>query len=245
MIGRVCWRFSDVESTQDIAFLLAEQGAAHGTVVRADHQSAGRGRQGRTWESVRGTALMFSIILRPELQPHELGAISILTADALADAIGKITSDPIQIKWPNDVLVNGGKVSGILLQNRVGTKPVVVMGIGVNVSSVPDAPGATCLKAHAAEPIDNEVLFAGLLSHLDRTWTTFRPEIDDATNARLESRLWQHGSMVSIIDGEREVQGRILGLARNGGLRMSVDGTERVVVAGEIVRGPRPIAGRK
>lgn len=243
MIGKTCWRFAEVDSTQKIAFRLAELGADHGTVVRADYQSAGRGRQGKVWEASRDSSLMFSILLRPNLPLHELGGISILVADTLADVVADLVSAPVQIKWPNDVLIDGLKTSGILLQTRSGSDPVAVIGIGINIDSPADSmsQSATCLNRHARHPIDVDALFTSLLGRMNMMWETFQPTFSESEIEKLESRLWQHGKMVSIIDADRALQGRILGLAKNGGLRLSVEGSERVVVAGEIVRGPRPV----
>ena len=245
MIGRVRWRLSEVDSTQDIAFRLAELGSPHGTVVRADYQSAGRGRQGRVWESPRGSALMFSVILRPSSSLYDLASISILVADVLADSLAEIVTAPVQIKWPNDVLIKGEKTSGILLQTRSGPEPVAVLGMGVNIDfpsgSLP--PGSTCLSQHADHPIDADALLSSVLARMNSLWDSFQPELTGAQIEGLESRLWQLGQDVSIIDSNREIQGRILGVAKNGGLRLSVEGSERVVVAGEISRGPRPIGG--
>lgn len=243
MIGRVCWRFAEVESTQNVAFQLAELGADHGTLVRADFQSAGRGRQGRIWESARGSALMFSVILRPTVPLHQLGVISILVVDALVDALAGVIDSPIQIKWPNDVLIAGKKTSGILLQTRSSPEPVAVLGIGINIDdsagSLPS--GSTSLNQHAGQPIGSDELLTAITRQLNKMWNSFQPKLTQEQVDELESRLWQKGEMVSILDADRDVHGRILGLAKNGGLRLSVEGSERVVVAGEILRGPRSI----
>lgn len=242
MIGRTRWRFSETDSTQNVAFRLAELGADHGTMVRADYQSAGRGRHGRPWTAEAGSSLMFSLLLRPKRPLHELGSISILVAEVLADAFAERVPDPVRIKWPNDVLIGDRKASGILLQTRSGKHPVAVLGIGINVNcpteSLPET--GTSLGFHASEPVDADQLLERVLEGLNHLWTHFQPEIDTEHLARIESRLWQLGQEVSIIDADREVQGRILGLAKNGGLRLSVGGSERVIVAGEITRGPRP-----
>lgn len=243
MIGRTRWRFAHVDSTQNVALQLAERGADHGTVVRADYQSAGRGRQGRSWEATPGSSLMFSVILRSSRRLHELGSISILVAEALADSLRELTSDPVQIKWPNDVMIAGRKVSGILLQTRSAPFPVAVLGIGINVdtpqSALPDT--ATSLIRHVSGAIDSDLLLDSILARLNTMWTNWQPELDAASIARLESRLWHIGDDVSILDADRELRGRLLGVAKNGGLRLSVGGSERVIVAGEITRGPRLI----
>lgn len=243
MIGRTRWRFAHVDSTQNVAFRLAERGADHGTVVHADYQSSGRGRHGRSWDATPGSSLMFSAILRPEGALHELGSISILVAEALADLLGEMTPDAVAIKWPNDVMIAGRKVSGILLQTRSAPFPVAVLGIGINIdvpqSALPDR--ATSLVHHVSGAVNSDLLLNSILDRLNTMWRTWQSELDAASIARLESRLWQIGEDVSILDAGRELRGRVLGVAKSGGLRLSVDGSEQVIVAGEIIRGPRSI----
>lgn len=243
MIGRTRWHFTEVDSTQNVAFRLAELSAPHGTVVRADFQSAGRGRQGRSWDAPHGSSLMFSTILRPEAPLHELGTVSLLVAHVLADVFSEITSDPVQIKWPNDVLIAGRKVSGILMQTRSSPSPVAVLGIGINTDSSRSAlsDAATSLDQHVNCPIDNGPLLESIIHRLDTMWTNWQPEMTPRQAEQFDARLWMVGQQVSLLDANRKLTGRILGVAKNGGLRLSVDGVEQVVMAGEITRGPRPI----
>lgn len=243
MIGRPVWRFTEVASTQDIAFRLAELGAPHGTIVRADYQTAGRGRQGRKWDAPAGLSLMFSVLLRPTCPLHELGSMSLAVGSVLADVFASHTTAPVQIKWPNDVLIDGRKVSGILMQTRTGASSIAVLGIGINVST-PDLllpVGATSLQAYADDPVDTDVLFSELIIALDRMDRDWQPLLRPDEVSQIEARLWQNGELVSLLDAEREIVGRIIGLDSSGGLRLESNGTERIIVSGEIVRGPRPI----
>lgn len=242
MIGRTRWHFAAVDSTQRVAFRLADMGAAHGTVVRADFQSAGRGRQGRSWESPAGSALMFSVILRPIVPMHQLGTLSILIAGALADVFSDLVNGPVHIKWPNDVLIGGRKVSGILLQTR---GPVAVAGIGINIDSPAESLPltATRLSRHATERVSPDQLLEMILPRLNTMWSEWKTDLSTRQIERLEHRLWQIGEDVSLLDADREIRGRILGLDPSGGLRLGGPGGERVIMAGEIVRGPRPIPG--
>ena len=113
-------RFSVVESTQSTAFELAAGGAADRTVVVADHQSAGRGRRGRTWADVPGTSLLVSILVRPRLTPALLATFSIATGVAVAEALDRATGIESRLKWPNDVLARGRKLAGVLVESRIG-----------------------------------------------------------------------------------------------------------------------------
>lgn len=187
---------------------------------------------------------MFSVILRPDFPIHELAPISILTADVLANVFADHTGVSAQIKWPNDVLLNGQKTSGVLLQTRIDNSAVAVLGIGVNIStSVNLLPtGATSLAEIAGRECDAEAIFDAILAGLDRLWRDFSPKIPPQRIAELDARLWLQNQEVTLLDGDRVITGEILGVAENGGLRLNDGARERVIIAGEITRGPRPIA---
>jgi BirA family biotin operon repressor/biotin-[acetyl-CoA-carboxylase] ligase len=112
-------RLGRVESTQAVAFTLAADGAADRTVVVAEAQTAGRGRRGRTWHDEPGASLLTSIILRPRLAPAHLPMLSLAAGVAVAEALERVTGLAPRLKWPNDVLVGGRKVAGILLESRL------------------------------------------------------------------------------------------------------------------------------
>ena len=110
--GRILHCLSQVGSTNDVALHLAAQGAPEGTVVTAETQTRGRGRQGRRWSTAKGKALAFSIVLRPRIHPDELAEITLAGAVAIARAMEDYGFKP-SIKWPNDLLIKGKKVCGI------------------------------------------------------------------------------------------------------------------------------------
>ncbi len=144
--------FAEVDSTNRIAAELARAGAPDGLVVGADHQTAGRGRRGRTWESRPGGSLLVSVVLRP-VPPLVTLAAGVAAAEACA-AVGV----PARLKWPNDVMGDGGKLGGILSE-LVGD--AVVVGLGLNLAWAP--PGAACLGAG----VDPDVLLGAWLAALD------------------------------------------------------------------------------
>lgn len=144
------------DSTNNVAKELAQNGAASGTIVWAHAQTAGRGRQGNQWVSIPGNLFM-SMILRPKASVENIGQISFLTAIALAMTLEKIISSDaeVHVKWPNDILINQKKASGILIETE-GHLSWLVIGIGVNITNAPE--GATCLyeagiKTHTARQI--------------------------------------------------------------------------------------------
>jgi len=123
-------RLGTVDSTQTVAFRLAAEGAGDRTVVVAEHQTAGRGRRGHRWEDETGASLLLSILVRSALPLAQRPRLSFAAAVAVADALASVAGLHARLRWPNDVLVDGGKIAGILLEGRGDD---VVVGIGVNV----------------------------------------------------------------------------------------------------------------
>ncbi|MCJ7832697.1 MAG: biotin--[acetyl-CoA-carboxylase] ligase, partial [Actinobacteria bacterium] len=135
------------ESTNTTAMRLAADGADEWTLVVAGHQTGGRGRLGRTWMSEPGGSLLFSLVLRPDLAPADAGLITLLGGVAMAEAARVSCNASVTCKWPNDLMVEGGKAGGILAESSlVGDRLAhVVLGAGVNVGSAPDVEGAASL----------------------------------------------------------------------------------------------------
>ncbi|PEZ05709.1 bifunctional biotin--[acetyl-CoA-carboxylase] synthetase/biotin operon repressor [Bacillus sp. AFS018417] len=135
-LGRTVYFEESVTSTQQIAARLAYEGAAEGTVVVAEEQTAGRGRLSRKWYSPKGTGIWMSIILRPTVPIHQAPQLTLLAAVSVAQAIEKCTSLSVGIKWPNDILINGKKVVGILTEMQADPDKInaVIIGIGINVN---------------------------------------------------------------------------------------------------------------
>ena len=128
-------RLSSVDSTNRYAKELAREGAAHKTLVMADEQTQGRGRRGRGWISPAGEGIFMSLILRPDMPPEQVPMISLHTAVAVCLAISRVTGLEAKIKWPNDIVLGGRKVCGMLLEMDADAQQVrsVVAGIGINV----------------------------------------------------------------------------------------------------------------
>ena len=133
--GKQVHYFEELDSTNRRARMLALEGAPEGTLVIANAQTLGRGRRGRSWESPRGDSVLMSIILRPKVHPSKVARISLLTALAVSQAICDVTGLDARIKWPNDIVINGRKVCGMLLEMTADEQCVhdVVAGVGINV----------------------------------------------------------------------------------------------------------------
>jgi BirA family biotin operon repressor/biotin-[acetyl-CoA-carboxylase] ligase len=203
-------RVSRVPSTQAVAFELAERGALDRTVVLADHQTGGRGRRGRRWEDEPGTSLLASILVRPQLEPSRLPTLSYATAVAVAEALAGVAPLEPRLKWPNDVLVGGLKIAGILLESRLSPVPIVVIGIGINLTQrrfpAPLAGRATSVALATGRAVDREVVLGALLDRFD-AW---------------RSRLG--------VEGFAPVRARWLALSDTIGRRVSLDGRTGLAV---------------
>ena len=232
-------RLDTVDSTQSVAFALAERGAAERTVVVADQQLAGRGRRGRTWRAPAGTSLLASIVVRPRLPQSLLSTLSLTTAVAVAEALRRVAKVDARLKWPNDVLVAGKKVAGILLESRMsgGSSVVTIIGVGINLGQrefPPDlAEGATSIALETGQAPSRESVLAALLEEFD------------AWRARLEGEgfgpvreAWRR---LSDTLGRRVTVDTVTGLAADldtdGALLIDVAGTLTRVLAGVVSPG--------
>jgi BirA family biotin operon repressor/biotin-[acetyl-CoA-carboxylase] ligase len=234
------------DSTNRVAQELARAGAAHGTAVVAEVQTAGRGRLGRSFFSPPHLNLYTSIVLRPELTTAAAPTWILASAVAVAEAIEETVQDPdaIEIKWPNDVLLGGLKTSGILMELGAEATRVafLVLGIGVNLNvERDDFPEefrhlATSLASHTGRRIDRVAFTRRLYSRLEHS-------LDRCANASFESlrpafdaRFRMAGRRLRVVDlaGE-EIPGVALGIDSNGALLMRRDdGTEIRVIAGDV-----------
>ncbi len=177
------YRYGRVATTMDIAAELAARGAPAGTVVVADEQTAGRGREGRRWLAPAGTSLLFTIIARPPFAVVQDERLSVRVAEHVAAAIERHCGIRPVIKEPNDLLVGGRKLVGILLQSRVRRDALeyLLIGIGINVNIPAEQlplPTATSLLVELGRPVDREALLAAVLEELGRDEQLFPPASD-------------------------------------------------------------------
>lgn len=228
--------FDEVGSTNDEAKRLAAGGAPEWTVVAAGHQTAGRGRLGRSWLDVSGRSLLCSVVLRPTLWPDEASLISLAAAVAMIEGAGV---PGLEAKWPNDLVVGERKCGGILAEAEVrdGVRHVV-LGVGVNVSAdreeLPDEvrDSATSLAAEGAV-IDRDELLSGFLAAL---WAKVHgPGFPEGVVEAYRPRCRTLGRMVrgTTISGDRIV-GRAVDLDERGGLLVERDGRMERVESGVI-----------
>jgi BirA family biotin operon repressor/biotin-[acetyl-CoA-carboxylase] ligase len=216
------------------ADLLLRAGAGpEGQVLVAEEQTAGRGRLGRSWESVPGESLTFSVLLRPGpgIAPDRRGWLTLLTGLAVASAIGAAATVDVRLKWPNDVLIGERKLAGILAEQAPERAPAagaVVIGVGVNVATqaaaLPVSPAGVAATSLLVEgvPADRADILLGILSHLERWYTAFRDDPDPEGTGLLgayRARSATLGRAVRAeLPGGRVVIGTATDLAADGSL---------------------------
>ncbi len=208
------------------------------TLVVADYQSAGRGRQGRRWIAPPGTALTFSILFRPDAPAPPPRRYTLLASVAVCEAIERLAPDlKPRIKWPNDVMLGKRKVAGVLAEGSwVGAALRLIVGIGINVSTSADelaavSSAATSLRAAGAE-VERASLLVALVERL--AWWLEQPL--DRLQAAWQDRLWGIGQRAHLAEAGGDVEVVVLGVAEDGRLRVrDPDGSERLTLAGELV----------
>lgn len=232
-------------STNIDAKAAAEEGAPEGTLVVTEQQEAGRGRRGRGWFSPEGCNLYFTLLLRPECAPDQACMLTLVMALAVAGAVRQLGLDA-GIKWPNDVVIAGKKVCGILTEMSAEPDFIhyVVIGTGVNVNqeTFPEeiAGTATSLRIEKGERIKRAELLAAVMEHFERAYETFRTSWDlSGLAAEYESLLLNKDRPVRVLDPKGAFEGTARGINEKGELLVErQDGSVERVYAGEVsVRG--------
>lgn len=240
-IGREIVHCIETGSTNSLAMELARQGAADGTAVVAEAQTAGKGRRGRNWVSPRGN-LYLSVVLRPAVPVNKAPLITLMGAVAIASAIRKHLGVPAAIKWPNDILISGRKVSGLLTEMSAEPDRIrhIVLGIGVNVnmdlrSLPPDVRSrSTTLAAAAGKSIDRTGFLIALLAELDHWYRCFLSKETDVLAAWRELNATL-GKRVAVSGAGELLEGQATGVDAEGRLVLTLDdGTVRQVAAGDV-----------
>jgi BirA family biotin operon repressor/biotin-[acetyl-CoA-carboxylase] ligase len=241
-MGRELELHRAIGSTNDRAAELARQGAPQGTLVVAEEQTAGRGRAGSRWSTPPGSALALSLVLRPQgLSPEAAARMSAVGALAVAEALEAQGAAP-QIKWPNDVLIDGGKAAGVLAEGSwEGTKlEYMVLGIGINVrqASVPPAGQAafpaTCVEAVVGHSVDRQELLLLVVEGVGRWYPRIEtPEL----LAAWEHRLAFMNQEIMVFDAQEgvEIRGIVQGLTEEGHLRLKREGGSQVEIGVEAI----------
>lgn len=243
IIGRRVISFRETESTNEVAFKLAEEGAEEGTVVVAEAQRRGKGRLGRRWESPAGVNLYCSIILRPPVLPVSAPQLTFLSAVAVARAVTATTSLQPFIKWPNDLLINGGKVAGLLNEMSAETEKVnfIVLGIGVNINMRREQfPAelrhpATSLFLEGGEEVSRLAFTRAFLEELDALYAAYLQHGYGPVRKDWLALSNVLGRKVRVAFQESETSGVAEGIDEDGALLLRLtDGRVERVLAGDV-----------
>ena len=249
--GRPCVYWDVVDSTNLVAKQMAAQGAPHGLLVIAGQQTAGRGRRGRAWETAQDENIMMTLLLRPNLAGEAIVQLSLVCAIAVARGIEAATGLEARIKWPNDVIVRGKKVCGMLLEMTAkdGAVDSVVAGIGINVHqrAFPQAfaQTASSLDLLGEAYFSRAAIVRAFLHAFEARYDLLAREGMDALMAEYRALSATLGSEVRVIGTDGEFTGRALDMDETGALIVALpDGERRTVMAGDVsVRGLMGYAG--
>lgn len=239
------YRYESVDSTNTVAKTMAHDGAAHGTVVLAEHQTAGRGRLGRSFESPAGAGIYMSMILRPNCRPDRLMHLTCAVAVTICDGVESALGFRPEIKWINDLVAEGKKLAGILTELSVnpqtGLVDFAIVGVGLNCNQCPeDFPqnlrDIACSAAMiTGQPVDRQRLAESMIAALLEMDLSRKGEIME----RYRLDCLTIGKEVVVVQGQTRRQGRAVDMDEDGGLIVEFsDGIRQTVNCGEVsVRG--------
>ena len=243
VVGRDIRVFEETSSTNDVVEKLARDKLREGVVVFAESQSKGRGRLGRKWLSPSHKGLWFSVLLRPNLRPQAATQLTVAAATSLVRAIHQVTHLKPEIKWPNDILLKGRKVAGVLteLSAELDHVKYIVLGIGVDVNLNPgDFPSelrklATSIKIETGQSIRRAELAAAILQQLDRDYALVCSRRFAKLSDEWEAQCTTLGRRVNIRVGDRLIQGHAESLDEDGALLLRTEhGHLERVIGGDV-----------
>ncbi len=233
-LGRNIDYYTSCTSTQIIAADKARQGASHGTVIISEEQTAGKGRLERSWDSTANKGIWMSVIIRPTISPEFAAQFTLVSAVAITQAIQEVTNLTPQIKWPNDILINGKKVTGILteLQAEMDIVHSIIIGIGVNVNQELSAFDesiqniATSLKMENGEEVDRSLLVAKILYYLEKYGDLYVEKGFEPIKILWESHNCTIGKRIRATMLRETLEGVALGITKDGVLELRLDSGE-------------------
>ena len=243
-LGRKIHYFSALDSTNLYARKLAEEGALEGEVVVAESQTGGKGRLGRSWVSPPNLNLYLSVILRPKLPPLHAPQITLMAAVALAETVQCFIPLPAEIKWPNDILVGGKKLAGILTESSCDPGKIlfVILGIGVNLNFpkelMPEAirESATSIMALTGKPVNRSEFTLRLIQNLERCYGELEEEGFSFLAERWAGFFRLKGKRVRVQMMEQAILGKAMGIDIDGALILEDErGFVQRIVAGEVI----------
>ncbi len=212
-----------LESTNDEAQRLADEGAEHGTVVLAEYQTRGRGRRGAGWMCEPGDGLLFSVVLRPQFGKDYYGRIALVAGLGIASVLIDELAIPARVKWPNDIQINGKKCCGVLVE---ANNDCVVLGVGLNVLNAPGDDGFIAINDVVSEPVSREKILALVLAAVMREVDQCAEDFSSQLN-RIEAISWLNGKNITFLSAGHQHQGTAEGIAEDGSLIVRTNGGVR------------------
>jgi len=244
-IGSAVISYKKVDSTNDSAYALAENGIAEGTVVTAEEQAHGKGRHGRKWESPPKAGVYMSCILRPAMAPNEIPKITLVAAVAVTKAIRRFTGLEAMIKWPNDILINGRKVCGILTEMKAEQDSIdfIILGIGVNVNTPGSClpKGATSLREELdgfskKDNLSRIGVVKIILESLEEEYSRLRIKGVKPIIEEWRSMSMLPGAKIKVLLSNRTIEGEVHDIDSDGSLMVRLDsGVFEKVSSGDVV----------
>lgn len=238
--------FDTIDSTNTKAQELAEKGYQSGTLVVADKQESGKGRRGRSWVSPSGTGIFMTLMIKPDINPNNASMLTLVAALAVAKAITSVTGEEAMIKWPNDIVVNGKKVCGILTEMNAQFDYInhIVVGIGINVhnESFPEeiSQMASSLMIEAGgKRFHRAQIIAETMSYFEQYYDTFLKTQDLSALVReYDKLLVNRNKSVRVLDPKEPFDGKAMGITSKGELIVDTWESRKLVSSGEVsVRG--------
>ena len=238
--------FDTIDSTNTKAQELAEKGYPSGTLVVADKQESGKGRRGRSWVSPSGTGIFMTLMIKPDINPNNASMLTLVAALAVAKAITSVTGEEAMIKWPNDIVINGKKVCGILTEMNAQFDYInhIVVGIGINVhnESFPEeiSQMASSLMIEAGgKRFHRAQIIAETMSYFEQYYDTFLKTQDLSALVReYDKLLVNRNKSVRVLDPKEPFDGKAMGITPKGELIVDTWESRKLVSSGEVsVRG--------
>lgn len=244
--GKKVVYYDEIDSTNNRAKDAGEHGGEHGTLFVADMQSAGKGRRGRAWISPSGSSIYMTILLRPEVTPNEAPMLTLVMGLSIAEGIRQATGADVKIKWPNDIVIGGKKICGILTEMATEEDYInyVVIGIGINVNQQDFAEDikdkATSLRIELGENCKRAKIVAQTMKRFEENYETFMQTRDlSGLQEAYNDILVNCGREVKILEPGNAYEAMAEGIDRTGQLLVTLpDGEKKEIYAGEVsVRG--------
>ena len=242
-MGHPLYFYPETDTTNERIRLLALEGAKEGTLAVAEMQTAGRGRRGRAWQAPAESGIWMSLLLRPHIPPVQASVLTLLTGIAIAGAVEEVTGMDVGIKWPNDILLKGKKLVGILTEMDCDMESIhsVTVGMGINVNTK-EFPAelqevATSLYLESGREYDRAEILACVLKHFEALYEEFLEKggVFAPFKERYRAKCLNIGKEVRVIGGETYLA-TALDITPEGELivRRKDNGAEEVVFSGEV-----------